>query len=99
MDDVLHLRNFTEMLVEETVVDLWSDMSEICKCDKCRYDTKAIALNSLPPQYTVTKKGEVFSKVNSFKNQVRVDVIKEVLNAISIVTENCSHLENENIIT
>lgn len=92
-DEVLHLKNFTEILVEEALQKLWSEMSEICKCERCRYDTKAIALNNLPPKYTVTEKGEMFTKANNFKNQIHVDIIKEILKAISIVSKNCSHLE------
>lgn len=91
-DDVLHLKNYTEILVDETLQKLWSEMSDICKCIRCRYDTEAIALNNLPPSYTVTKKGEIFTKVNNFRNQIQIDVIKEVLNAILIVSKNCSHL-------
>ena len=96
MDEVLNLKNFTEILVDETLEKLWSKMSDICKCERCRYDTKAIALNNLPPKYTVTKKGEIFLKVNNFRNQVQVDLIKEVINAIMIVKNNCSHLDREN---
>lgn len=93
--EVIHLKNFMEILVDETLDKLWSEMSEICKCERCKYDTKAIALNNLPPKYTVTEQGEVFAKLNNFRNQVQVDLIKEVLNATLAVNKNCSHVMNE----
>ena len=94
-DDVLHLKNYTEILVDETLQKLWSELSDVCKCIRCEYDIKAIALNNLPPSYTVTEQGEIFTKVNNFRNQIQIDVIKEVLNAISTVSKNCSHMEKE----
>ncbi|MPW27342.1 competence protein ComFB [Alkalibaculum sp. M08DMB] len=93
-EDNLHLRNFTEILVDETLDRLWDEMGEICKCKRCRFDTKAIALNNLKPNYTVTEQGEIYTKLNNFRNQVQVDLIKEVLNATFIVKSRCSHYSN-----
>ncbi|MFZ7133757.1 MAG: late competence development ComFB family protein [Eubacteriales bacterium] len=92
----LHLKNFTEILVDEAITKIWRDLDDICKCEKCYYDTKAIALNNLPPKYTVTGRGELYTKLNTFRNQVHVDMIKEVMNAILIVSKNCSHRRNDN---
>lgn len=96
MDDTkdLHLKNFYEPLVDETLIKLWKELDSICKCERCFFDTKAIALNHLPPKYTVTGKGELYTKLNTFRNQVNVDIIKEVMNAILIVSENSSHQGN-----
>ncbi|MBF7097318.1 late competence development ComFB family protein [Alkalibacter sp. M17DMB] len=87
----MHLKNFTEILVDESINKLWGESTSDCRCDRCRLDVKAIALNKLPPKYTVTDKGEVFAKLNSFKNQVHVDVLKEVVSAMEIVKSKKSH--------
>lgn len=91
MDKNIHLRNYTEVVVNEVIEKLWIDLKEICKCQRCRLDTKAIALNNLPNQYTVTERGETYAKINSFRNQVYVDVMREVIKAINIVNNNYSH--------
>ena len=95
-DNELHLKNFTEILVDESITNIWRDNITDCKCDRCYYDIKAIALNNLPPKYTVTDKGELYTKLDTFRNQVHVDIIKEVMNAMMVVTNNCSHIDNNN---
>jgi competence protein ComFB len=91
INDNMHLKNFTEILVDEAINKLWINYDGKCKCDRCRMDIKAIALNHLPPKYTVTDKGEVFAKLNSFKNQIYVDITKEVVSAMETVKRKPSH--------
>ena len=45
-----------------------------CVCYRCVNDVIALALNSLPPQYTVTLKGMLFAKVASYENQHTADI-------------------------
>ena len=97
MENNLHLKNYTEILIDEAIEKLWFEMDDICKCERCYYDTKAIALNHLPSKYTVTSKGEVYTKINNFRNQIQVDVMKEVMKAIMVVNEHRSHNEEETV--
>ncbi|MFZ7121281.1 MAG: late competence development ComFB family protein [Eubacteriaceae bacterium] len=90
-EEKVHLKNFTENLVDESIDKLLKNMDDICKCERCKNDIKALALNQLPPKYTVTEKGETYTKINSLENQIRVDILREVLNAIIVVKKNCSH--------
>jgi len=62
-----------------------------CKCEKCKLDIAAIALNNLPPKYVVTKKGEVYTKIDEMERQFEVNVIKEVTKAINIVSKKPHH--------
>ncbi len=88
----INFANFTEVLVDEVIEDLFEVPTlGVCKCDRCRYDIKALALNSLPPKYVVTRKGEVYAKMDVFRNQMRVDVLRAVIEAIEIVKKRPSH--------
>ncbi|NLM43597.1 MAG: late competence development ComFB family protein [Clostridiales bacterium] len=83
----------------EDVVDLKIDAIiksiDICNCDKCRLDIKAITLNSLPPRYVVTNKGILYSKLKELEVQFEVDVQKEIVKAAMIVKDNPRHEESE----
>jgi competence protein ComFB len=84
------LHNFKEDLVLEKLEDLLKEeeYNEVCKCEKCILDMSTYALNRLKPQYVVTKKGEVFTKVKDFNQQSKVDIMSTVVKAIEIVSKN-----------
>jgi len=88
------VNNYMEILVEkylESVLAEW----DICKCDKCKKDITALALNSLPPMYTTTEAGCVYVKVNtSFNPQYAADVVLAIDKAIQIVSEEVRHGES-----
>jgi len=92
-DDTSFLfENIMELVVDEVIDDLLKVPTlEVCRCDRCYIDIKALALNRLPPKYVVTERGEVFAKLDTFRNQVRVDVLKAVIEAIEIVRQRPSH--------
>ena len=52
MEDVVAL------LLDELIKD-----KDICKCEHCRLDMMAIALNKLPPKYIVTRKVSYMQKL------------------------------------
>jgi len=87
----VNLKNFTEILVDDALKKLWPQYDGPCDCERCKLDVKAIALNNLQPKYTVTTKGEVYTKLNSFRSQVDADITKEILKAMNIVKANPSH--------
>ena len=53
--------NVMEELVRDTLEIVLKGYN-CCKCEKCRKDMMALALNNLPPHYSVTKKGDVISR-------------------------------------
>ncbi len=84
------LKNYMEEIVTSTADDILKLM-DICKCEKCRLDIIALALNDLPSKYTVTEKGELYSKVNELRHQFGVDVQTAVIKAALLVGKNPKH--------
>jgi competence protein ComFB len=79
-----------EEAVFQRLEEILDDIS-ICQCEKCRMDVAAIALNSLPPKYVVSEKGELYSKVDSLMQQFEVDIIAAITKAAVIVKRNPRH--------
>ena len=50
--------NLVEQLVADRL-DAAFDKFNCCRCDKCRRDVAALALNSIPPQYVVAQPEEL----------------------------------------
>jgi competence protein ComFB len=88
---ILELRNYSEKVVRDVLEELLSKRNDICKCEKCRLDMMAIALNNLPPQYYLSNKGEVFSKLASSYSEMRIKVLTEVTKALMQVQKLPSH--------
>lgn len=86
------LKNYMEILVDQ-LLDITTQDMDICKCEKCKLDIKAIALNSLTPRYVVSAKGNVYVKLNMFQQQYYTDVIAAITSASMIVKDNIRHDE------
>lgn len=99
MDEGYYLKNYTEVLVDGGIKHLWKKTEDICKCKRCFYDTKALALNQLPPKYIVTISGEIYAKVDGMLNQNQVDVMSAITKASLIVSGNYSHSSDEIVLT
>lgn len=84
------LKNYMEEIVLSTMEEILKDI-KMCKCDRCKLDIAAKALNDLPPQYIVTQKGEIYSKINNLKTQFEVDIIAAVTKAAILVKRNPNH--------
>lgn len=87
---MLILRNSMEELVNNILADIIEDL-DVCKCERCIMDISAIALNNLPPKYSVTDKGELYTKVNILRMQVEVDVITALTKAAKLVKDKPNH--------
>ncbi len=87
----MELRNILKDEVLFILDNVLKDMDDVCKCQQCRLDIAAIALNNLKPKYVVTEKGYVFSKTDSLKPQFSTDIITEITKAIDIVRNNPRH--------
>lgn len=75
-------------LMEETVMnkinELWTS-TEYCKCEQCRLDIAAYALNRLPSQYVQSVKGRVLFQFESNSIQRDIEVTVAVSKGIEIV--------------
>ncbi|MEA5010192.1 MAG: late competence development ComFB family protein [Angelakisella sp.] len=59
-----------------------------CKCDRCKKDVIALALNKLKPKYVVTEQ----NKINSYAtSQTNIDVSTAIVQAIITVKANPRH--------
>ena len=89
-DVVDKLHNYSEELVIEQLEELLKEdkYSDICMCEKCILDMCTYSLNRLRPQYIVSHKGEVYTKIQDFNQQSKVDVMSTVAKAIEVVSAN-----------
>ncbi len=84
------IKNYMEEIVFNQMKEILSDIN-VCTCDKCLLDIAAIALNDLPPKYIVTEKGELYSKIDTLRQQFEVDVIAAITKAAVLVKRNPRH--------
>lgn len=85
------LKNYTEIMVNNTMNAILSKYPELCKCQKCILDIKALSLNRLRPRYVVTQSGEVYKKIDELDRQYYADTVAAVTEAITIVMKNPQH--------
>lgn len=86
----MELRNLMEEVVNHFLGDVWAN-EKMCKCDQCRLDVLAKALNNLPPRYLVTDQGRAFSMADFLDLQNNVDVLTALSVAMRVVRENPRH--------
>lgn len=91
---VQKIKNYMEEIVLSLIDEVLEDIN-VCKCDKCICDIAAIALNDLPARYIVSQKGELYSKIDSLKQQFEVDVISAITKAAVLVKRNPRHENNK----
>ncbi|MCT4509821.1 MAG: late competence development ComFB family protein [Tepidibacter sp.] len=82
------LKNYMEDLVDINLNILLEEYEDICKCDKCILDIKAIALNNLKPRYGVTRIGDVYIRIDESKTGSNVKMMSEIIKAIEKVSKN-----------
>ena len=84
------ITNCMEISVKECL-DKLIEESNGCKCEKCRYDMMAIALNNLKPYYVTTHLGEVITKIKNMEQQSEANIVVEVTKAIKKVHMSPNH--------
>lgn len=80
------LSNMMEETVMHKIDQIWPQ-TDYCKCDKCRMDIAAYALNRLPPRYVQTKAGAMLHKFDASTTQTDVEITAVVYKGIEIVGE------------
>lgn len=85
-----NLKNFMEDVVSKEIDSVLNVMN-LCKCEKCRLDIMALALNDLPSMYVVTEAGELYSKLNELERQFDVDVQTAIIKAAVFVSKFPKH--------
>lgn len=87
----MKVKNYMEEVIDHILVRVLKDMPEICGCEHCVSDIKAIALNMVKPKYVATPVGEVYTKVNELSMQFEVDAVKAIAEAIEKVKASPRH--------
>ena len=87
----MKIQNYMEDVVQDELEILLSERENICKCQKCKYDMMVMALNRLPPQYVITNRGRLYTKLTEQEAQFKADVVKELTKSILIVSRNPQH--------
>jgi competence protein ComFB len=88
---MVQIKNYMEEIVFGQMKEVLADIN-MCTCEKCLLDIAAIALNDLPPKYVVTEKGELYSKINTLRQQFEVDVVSAITKAAVLVKRRTRHL-------
>jgi len=86
----LEIKNYMEICVVDLLEPVLKNLNA-CTCDNCLHDTLAVALNSLPAKYVVTKKGEMYTKLNNLQHQFDVDIVSAIAKASEIISRNPRH--------
>ncbi|WP_215831295.1 late competence development ComFB family protein [Pelorhabdus rhamnosifermentans] len=87
------VKNYMEDLVWQTLDEILVCYPQVCQCEHCRYDIAAIALNALPPQYVVSRKGEAFTHIQMLDSQFKTDIVAALSRGIAIVENNPNHFK------
>jgi len=89
--------NIVSKNLSEDLVDLYLDSClrsvDVCGCDRCRADIRALALNAMPPHYVVTDLGDAYVRLDAMSVQSQADIITAIMNAINMVKSRPRHDE------
>lgn len=84
------LVNLMVEAVNETI-DSVLEAYDCCKCEKCRTDITALALNKLPPRYVVRTSGAALTRFTLSREQEKAQVITAIVQAVDVISKNPRH--------
>ncbi|MFG6392596.1 MAG: late competence development ComFB family protein [Lachnospiraceae bacterium] len=84
------LTNMMEETVLTKIDQLWQT-TDYCKCDQCKIDIAAYALNRLPPRYVHSLAGALIHKFDASTIQMDAEITACVYNAIVRIGEDPNH--------
>ncbi len=87
----MKIYNYMEDVVKDELDKSLADITDICKCQKCKFDMMVWALNRLPAKYVLSDKGRLYTKLTEQETQFRADVVRELTKAILHVGRNPRH--------
>ncbi len=86
-----NVKNRMEKIIKDEIERFLKDRDDICKCEQCRADMYAYALNHLPPKYVVSDRGDIHFKTDIMSVQMQADITRVVLEAIEVVSKRPRH--------
>ncbi|WP_312447452.1 late competence development ComFB family protein [Lacrimispora sp.] len=82
--------NVMEHIIKNSVSE-YMDKFDVCSCERCVADVKALALSHLPPKYIVAEQATASPLLNFYSTRFSQQVIVELTKACSTVKENPHH--------
>lgn len=86
-----------EYIVMECLDAVLERYCYVCKCQQCKEDIVALALNQLQPKYFTSIEGSAYIKLNAMDSQYKVDVLKALTAAVEKVSANMHNHVHENL--
>ncbi len=86
-----HSENYIEKIVREELNRFMERDSSICRCDNCLQDIITLTLNNLPPMYVASDVGHIMTMFHLTRDQLRAQVMVELVKAIDQVKKNPRH--------
>ncbi len=87
----LLLKNYMEDIARNNIDQQLLERDDVCKCEQCRLDMLAYALNHLAPKYVVSDRGHIFTRLQEMETQFNTDVTREVYKTIEFIKQNKRH--------
>lgn len=87
----MKVTNVLEEIVAASIDEMLKEEEGVCRCEVCRNDMIAYALNKLPPLYVNSYRGEALNKSKILETQFKADIITAVCRAIETVKVNPRH--------
>lgn len=84
------VKNYNEVLVDQYLKELLDEdpkYKDVCRCEQCVDDMKAMALNRLKPFYVTGQRGEVYGEYRNQVLQNKTDLILEIVKAVEFVSK------------
>lgn len=86
----LLLINITEELVIQTVKHIIPTMN-MCRCEICKLNACAVALNALTPNYVITTKHKLMGQISTEMIAYQIQVLVETTKALMGVKKHPPH--------
>jgi competence protein ComFB len=86
-----HYENYIEKFVRDELKNMLVRDKTICKCDNCYQDIMTLTLNNMPPMYVASNVGHILTMYNLTKDQLRAQVMVELIKAVTTVKKNPRH--------
>ena len=89
------LRSYMEVLVENNLDTVLAEFPDACRCERCRLDMMAHALNNLPPRYVVAERGLTHFRLEETTAQFGSDVLYAISSAVRLIAMRPRHAKED----
>jgi competence protein ComFB len=91
----MEMHNYMEDIISDRMETILKTMPDVCKCERCKLDRLALALNNMKPKYIVSSKGRLYAKISQLQGQFDVDIVRVITDAIVRIDQSPRHNEDE----